>query len=79
MGQGEPQAHRRAVVEDVERVRAEPERFREAVDHGGEAVERVAEVFASGHPRLAEAGQVGRDHAVSFGELGNQVSEHMAG
>src|SRR5262249_49056862 len=38
----------------------------------------VAELGPFRHVRLAEAGQIGRNHMKSVGELRNEIAEHVA-
>src|SRR5258708_6217851 len=58
---GEPEACRRAVVEDVHRKPIEADDLGKAVDHTGDVFERVTEFFSWRHIRLTEPRKVRRD------------------
>jgi hypothetical protein len=75
---GDPEPDRRAVVEHVEGEAVEAEHFRQAIDHVGDVLERVAEVTSCGHVRLAEAGQVRSDDVKPVSEQRDQFAEHVA-
>ena len=71
----EPEAGRRAVVEDVEGEAVEADDLGEAVDRVREPVESVAAVR---HVGVAEARQIGRDDVEAVGQQRDQVAEHVA-
>ena len=75
---GDPEARRRAIVEDIDRKTLQADHFRKAVDDAGDAVERVGEVAPRRHIRLAEARQVGRDDVEAIGEQRDEIPEHVA-
>ena len=62
MPQREAVAHRRAVVEHIERVAFEPELFDQLFHNVGQVLESVGEILMTRHTALAEAGIVGRHH-----------------
>src|SRR5215472_8962016 len=78
MTDGEPEACRCAVVEDIHRKPVEADDLSEAVDHAGNVVECVAEFFSRRHVGLTEAGQVRRDYKKSVGEQRDQMTKHVA-
>ena len=78
MADREPEARRRAVVKDIHCKPIESDDFGEAVDHAGNIVERVAEVFSRRHIGLTEPGKVRRGNMKSVGEERDQVAEHVA-
>ena len=78
MTNGEPEARRRAVVENIDREAIEADDLGKTVDHAGDVVECVAEFFPRRHVGLAEPGKVRRDHVKSVGEQRDQVAEHVA-
>src|SRR5262245_17122270 len=61
MADGKPEACWRAVVEDVHSKLTEVDYFGKAVDHAGDVVEGVAELFPCRHARLTKPGKVRRD------------------
>src|SRR5262249_35106613 len=69
---------RRAIVEDIDGEAVEPDHFGEAVNDPRDVVEGVAELGPFRHVRLAKAGQIGRNHMKSVGELRNEIAEHVA-
>ena len=73
-----PEARRRAVVEDVDRKAIEADHLGEAVDDLGDVVEGVGELAARRHVGLAEAGQIGRDDVKAIGKKRDEVAEHVA-
>src|SRR4029450_7503060 len=75
---GEPEACRRAVVEDVHGKPIEADDLGKAVDDAGDVVERVAEFFSGRHVGLTEPGKVRGDDMKSVGEERDQVTEHVA-
>ena len=58
--------------------RFEADHFGEAVDDVGDVVERVGEVAARRHVRLAEARQIGRDDVKAIGQQRDEIAEHVA-
>ena len=75
---GEPEAGRRAIVEDIDGEAFEADHLGEAVDDVGDMVEGVGEVAPRRHVRLAEARQVGRDDVEAIGQERDEVAEHVA-
>jgi hypothetical protein len=75
---GEPEACRRAVVKDVHCKPIEAEDLGKAVDHAGNVVERVGELFPRRHVGLAEAGQVRGYDMEAVRQERDQVAEHVA-
>jgi len=75
---GEPEARRRAVVEDVDGKPIEADDLGKATDHARDVVERIFEFFPWRHVGLAEPGKVRRDDMKSVGEARDQVAEHVA-
>src|SRR5260370_31389279 len=75
---GEPEARRRAVVEDVHGKPVEAGDLGKAVDHAGDVVERVMEFFSSWHVGPTEPGKVRRDDMKPVREERDQVAEHVA-
>ncbi len=71
----EPEARRRAVVEDIDGIAIEADDFGEAVDQLGDPVEGVA---AARHVGLAEARQIGSDDVEAIGQQRDEVAEHVA-
>lgn len=67
----------RAVVEDVDSEGGEVEGRDEGEDAGGEGGEGVG--IGGGHGGEAEAGEVGGDKVVRFGENGDEVAELAGG
>src|SRR5215831_6890404 len=78
MADGEPEAGRRAVVEDVHRKLIEAYDLGEAVDHVGNVVECVSEFFSRRHVGSTEPRKVRRDHKKSVGEQRDQITKHVA-
>src|SRR5262245_46750644 len=78
MTDGEPEACWRTVVKDVHRKLIEAYDLGEAVDHAGNVVERVSEVFSRWHVGLTETRKVRRDHKKSVGEQRDQITKHVA-
>src|SRR5215831_12217201 len=78
MADGEPEAGRRAVVEDVHRKLIEAYDLSEAVNHAGNVVECVSEFFSRRHVGLTKPRKVRRDHKKSVGEQRNQIAKHVA-
>ena len=74
----DPQAGRRAIVEDVDRKALQADHFGEAVDDAGDVVEGVGEVAPRRHVGLAEARQVGRHDVEAIRQLRDQIPEHVA-
>jgi hypothetical protein len=62
MPQREAVAHRRAVVEDIERVAFEPKLFDQLFHNVSQGLESVGEALMIRRAALAEAGIVGRHH-----------------
>jgi len=78
MADGEPEARRRAVVEDVHCKPVEADDFGKAVDHASDVVERVTEFVSRRHIGLTEPGKVRRDDVKPVGQQRDQVTEHVA-
>src|SRR5262245_13784256 len=76
---GEPEACRCAVVEHVQGKPIEINDLGKAVDHTGNVIERVTEVFSRRHIGLTEPGKVRRDDMKPVSEERDQVTEHVAG
>ena len=72
----EPEAGRRAVVEDIDGVAIEADDLGEAVDRLRDPVEGMA---AARHVGVAEARQVGGDDVEAIGQKRDEVAEHVAG
>src|SRR6266540_1896773 len=75
---GDPEAYRRAIVEDIDCEALQADYFSEAVDDGGDVIECVLEFAPRRHVRLAEARQVGRDDVETIGQKRDQIPEHVA-
>ena len=79
MLQGNPQAHRSAVIEDVDRKTLEPDFLRETSIVSARLSKRVFELIAWRQVRLTKARQIGRYKVEAVGEQWNQITEHMPG
>src|SRR5262245_44905150 len=66
--------HRRAVVKDLHCEPIESDDIGEAVDHAGNIVEGVTEVFSRRHIGLTEPGKVRRAGMKSVGEERDQIT-----
>src|SRR5260370_42052874 len=75
---GEPEACRCAVVEDVHCKPIEADDLGKAVDHTGDVVERVTEFFSWRHIGLTEPRKVRRDDMKSVAEERDQITEHVS-
>ena len=75
---GDPEAYRRAIVEDIDCKALQADHLCEAVDDGGDVIECVFEFAPRWHVRPAEAGQVGRDDVEAIGQKRDQIPEHVA-
>ena len=73
---GEPEAGRRAVIEDIDGIAIEADDLGEAVDRLRDPVEGVAAVR---HVGLAEARQIGSDDVEAVGQQRDEIAEHVAG
>src|SRR5258705_3207444 len=69
---------RRAIVEDIDGEPVKSDYFSEAVNSPRDVVDGIAELGPFRHVRLAKAGQIGRSHMKSVGELRNEIAEHVA-
>ena len=74
--QGQAQRRRGAVVEDVDGEAGDFKGVQEGLDGARQARKAVFVVAFSADGGEAEAGQVGRDHAVVGREEGDQIAEH---
>ena len=73
----EPEAGRRAIVEDIDGIAIEADDFGETVDRcprAGRSVWRAAR-----HVGLAEARQVGGDDMEAIGQQRDEIAEHVTG
>jgi hypothetical protein len=75
---GDPEACRRAIVENVHREALQADDLGEAVDDAGDMIECVREVAPRRHVRLAEARQVGRNDVEAIGQKRDEIPEHVA-
>jgi hypothetical protein len=75
----QPEPHRGAIVEHIDRKAIEPDYLREPVDDLRDIVECVRERAAVRHIGLAKSRKIGCDDVKSFGEPRDEVTEHMAG
>jgi hypothetical protein len=75
---GDPEARRRAVVEDVDREALQTDHFGEAVNDAGDVIECVRELAPRRHLRLAETWQVGGDDVEAIGQERDEIAEHVA-
>ena len=73
----EAKADRRAIIEDIDGVAVELERFGKAVDQIGQMLKTVFEALAIRRIGKAEAGQVRRHHVIAIGERWNEIAEHV--
>src|SRR5690606_6661056 len=73
------QAGRSAVVEDVDRITAEPQGIHETVDNVSQSVETVGELAPRGRFSLSETRKIGCDYAIAISQFGYEVPEHVAG
>src|SRR6202012_1674770 len=76
MRKGEAEAGGRAVIEDIDGVAREAEFFDEGVDGCRQRVEGVAVLPLRRYFGEAEAGKVGRDHAIARCEARHELAEH---
>ncbi len=79
MANGETEANRCPVVENVDRETTETDHLGEAIDDVCDALERVGEGAACRHVGLPERRQVGSDEAKPVRELRDEIAEHVAG
>ena len=79
MPNGEAKAHRRAIVEDVDRETRETDHLGEAVDDLRNILERVSEGAARRHVGLAKRRQIGSNEVKPVRELRDEFAEHVAG
>jgi hypothetical protein len=75
---GDPEARRRAIVEDVQGEALQANDLGETVDDPGNVIKCVGEAAPRRHVRLAEARQVGRDDVEAIGQKRYEVPEHVA-
>src|SRR5258708_3710070 len=71
----EPEAGRRAVIEDIGGIAIETDDLSEAIDRLRDPVKSAA---SAGHVGLAEARQVWRDDVETVGQERDKVPEHVA-
>jgi hypothetical protein len=76
---GDPEACRRAIVENVHSEALQADDLSEVVDDAGDMIECVREVAPRWHVRLAEARQVRRDDVEAIGQKRDEIPEHVAG
>ncbi len=78
MADSEPEACRRAIVEDIHGKPIEADDLGKAADDAGNVVERVREFLSRRHIGLTEPGKVRRDDVKPVGQQRDQVTEHVA-
>src|SRR6516162_7316148 len=71
-----PEAGRRAVIEDVDGIAIEADDLGETVDRSRDLIEAMA---AARHVGVAEARQVGGNDVEAIGQERDEVAEHVAG
>src|SRR5262245_2572806 len=77
MSEGEAEADRRAVIEDVDRISLEADGLGEGIDDLGQIIERVFELRPTRGIRETKAQQIWCDYMVSICEQWDQAAEHM--
>ena len=77
MTNGEAEADRRAVIEDVERVLPEADHLGEPIDDVRQMIEAVLEVRSVWRIAKAEAGQIGDHDMIAIRERGNEAAIHV--
>src|SRR5262249_59587357 len=75
---GEPEAGRRAVVEDIDRIPIKADDLGKPIDHPRNVVKRVVEFVPRRHIGLTEPGKVWGDDMKPVSEKRDQVAEHVA-
>src|SRR5437016_6989728 len=73
----ETEAHRGPVIENIEGITAEAERFRKLLHHVGQVIKGVRKARRARRIRETKSWEVGSDHAVVGRKDGNQVPEHV--
>src|SRR6516164_2430378 len=71
-------ARGRTVIEDIENVASESDRFSKVVDNESEVIEAVLEPLPGRSFGIAEAGQIRGDDAIAAGKEWDQVTKHAA-
>src|SRR6267142_3077174 len=79
MPNGEAEANRRTIVEDVDCETTEADHVGEAIDDIRDILERVGEGAARRHVGLPKRRQVGSDEVKPVRELRDEIAEHVAG
>ena len=79
MPNGEAEAHRRAIVEDVDRETSETDHLGEAIDDVCDILECVSEGAARRHVGLSKRRQIWSNEVKPVRELRDEIAEHMAG
>jgi hypothetical protein len=77
MSEGEAEADRRAVIEDVDRISLESDGLGEGIDDLGQIIEGVFELRPTRGIRETKAQQIWCDYMVSICEQWDQIAEHM--